>query len=132
MRSRLGGVRGADCRYRVRHHGFGQHERGGGIDGGRLMRVWGWGAPRVVVASSFALVLLVVAGGATGERTDVPGEQIGTPWTGETGNQRTTAAIMAERQAPSPQLVQGIPVRHADVHRQPNPDSPPTTGDTRV
>jgi hypothetical protein len=86
----------------------------------------------VASALVFALVLVVMVAGAMAGGSGSPGERVGTPWTGEPGNQRTTAAIMAEEQAVGRRATPTLPDLEAHLHKQPNPDSPGLTPEARL
>jgi hypothetical protein len=99
-----------------------------------MKQVRRWGAAPIAVVSALAFVLVIAAGGAMagGSGTGTPGERVGVPWTGAQGNQRTTSAIMAQqRAAGSPAKRVVLPEREANLQKQPNPDSLPSTTDAK-
>src|SRR5437588_1341702 len=97
-----------------------------------MKRIWGWGAAPLTIAGALALVLVVMASGAMAGGSDSPDVRVGTPWTGEPGNQRTTAEIMAAPATGTRGPVRALPELAADLHKQPNPDSPATTSDAKL
>src|SRR5438128_9770282 len=91
------------------------------------------GATPLTLAGAVALVLVVCAEGAiAGSTAGGAGEQVGTPWTGAQGNQRTTEAIMTEERAVGRRATPTLPEFEADLHKRPNPDSPAATWDARL
>src|SRR5439155_16245347 len=62
-----------------------------------------------------------------------PGAEVGHPWTGAPGIERTTSAIMDEQRAKGASHTRvDLPEFDADLHRRPNPDSPASTPDTKL
>jgi uncharacterized repeat protein (TIGR01451 family) len=91
------------------------------------------GATSVAVTGALVIVLVIAAGGAMAGGTSVSsGVQVGVPWTGAQGNQRTTSAIMAEQAATGSRPTPEPHEFDADLQKQPNPDSPPTTAAARL
>jgi hypothetical protein len=60
------------------------------------------------------------------------GGQVGQPWAGARGIERTVSAIMAEQRAKGASTERVVPPEHdAGLHRRPNPDSPAVTPDAK-
>jgi hypothetical protein len=91
------------------------------------MRVGKWS---VGFLAALSMTFVIAAAGAMAKGgNSATGYQVGTPWTGQAGVQRTTAEIMVEQPAnggsPTPRVVRAHKV---DFRLSPNPSSPPVGG----